>query len=156
MIRDEALSERAAVMLPAESFSPTRDSLLALLAQAQPDQIAADFFHAGAQRQDRRDERPIRLLPTIASCETEQMAGHLSGSMTALPLSPRSALAAVEKLRERQDLPPTSQRIRHRGHGGRPATPRTAGRWGIWRRQSWERRNELETGSCASERMSLG
>ena len=31
-------------MLPAESFSPTRDSLLVLLAQAQPDQIAADFF----------------------------------------------------------------------------------------------------------------
>lgn len=73
----EALSKRAEVMLPGESFSLTRESLLALLAQSAPDHISASPPKPGPGSRVGGTGSPTRPFPTLASWKTEQLAEYL-------------------------------------------------------------------------------
>ena len=64
-------------MLPAESFSLTSHSLLILLEQAEPDQIAADPSNPAPSSRTGGTRGPTHLLPVIANWKTEQFTRHL-------------------------------------------------------------------------------
>lgn len=61
-------------MLPGESFSLTRESLLALLAQAEPDQIAANPSNPALRGRVGGTDGPTRPLPARASWKTDELA----------------------------------------------------------------------------------
>ncbi len=73
----QALSKRAEVMLPGESLSLTRESLLALLAQAEPEQIAATLPNPALCGSVGGTGGPTRPLQTLASWTTEELAKYL-------------------------------------------------------------------------------
>lgn len=98
----DVLSMRAAVMLPGESFSLTRESLQALLAQAEHGQLATSPSAALLSGATRGTGGPSSALPSMASWTTEALAMQLGVAASSFrSVIARGVLGPPDQFRQR-------------------------------------------------------